>query len=350
MTKLVIGKLVAGALLLGLAALTGVALWQTSAGPSSSVQVLVSHPQGVMGTTCTLVAVTADRGMGKKALREAERALRRVEGLMSTWLTNSEISRLNRAAAGEEVALSLETSAVLHAARRAAAETEGAFDATCQPMLELWREAAKRDRLPSDSEVEYARVASSWDLVELTEGGARRHADSARVGLGGIAKGHGIDQAIDGMRTAGVLGGLVDVGGDLRCFGQPPEGNFWTVDVRDPFSEGRLVELEVWGAAVCTSGDYERFVEIEGRRYSHIVDPRTGRLTAAATSVTVVAQTATEADIWATALSVLGREGIERLPSGVEAMLVIGEADDYEMVCTPGFKDMMGDSRISVSP
>jgi len=343
MTKPVMRNVVGGALILCLAALTGVALWRTSAPPSpSSAQVLVSHPQGVMGTTCTLVAVMPNpaRRAGNP-LGEAEMALRRVEALMSVWLTNSEISRLNRAAAGEDVALSPETLLVLETASEAALETEGAFDVTCRPVLELWREAAKRGRLPSDAELEKARAASSWELIELTFTGATKHADSARVDLGGIAKGYGIDQALDGMMAAGVLGALVDVGGDLRCFGQPPEGELWTVDVRNPFGEGRLAELGVWGAAVCTSGDYARFVEIEGRRYSHVVDPRTGWPSEAAASVTVVAQTAVDADIWATALSVLGRDGIERLPSGVEAMLVIGGADDYDMVCTPGFKDMM---------
>ena len=343
MPKPVMRNLVGGALILCLAALTGVALWKTSAPPSpSSVQVLLSHPQGVMGTTCTLVAVIPNPPRrAEDPLGEAEMALRRVEALMSVWLTNSEISRLNLAAAGEEVALSPETLLVLRAARRAALETDGAFDATCRPVIALWREAAKRGRLPSDSELEEARAASSWDLIELTDAGASKGASTARVDLGGIAKGYGIDQALEEMRAAGVLGALVDVGGDLRCFGQPPEGSFWRVDVRDPFGEGRLGELRVWGAAVCTSGDYARFVEIEGRRYSHIVDPRSGRLAEAASSVTVVAQTAMEADIWATALSVLGREGIERLPGGVEAMLVIGEADDYELICTPGFQDMM---------
>ncbi|MCJ7752256.1 MAG: FAD:protein FMN transferase, partial [Armatimonadetes bacterium] len=330
-----------GALILGLAALTGVALWKTSAPPPFSAPFLVSHPEGVMGTTCTLVAVTADPAQGQKALRDAESVLRRVEGLMSTWLSDSEISRLNQAAAGEEVALSPETLLVLDTASGAALETDGAFDVTCRPVIELWREAAERGSLPSDAELENARAASSWELIELTPTGASKQAGSARVDLGGIAKGYGIDQSLDAMRAAGVLGALVDVGGDLRCFGQPPQASLWMVDVRDPFSEGRLAELGVWGAAVCTSGDYARFVEIEGRRYSHIADPRTGRLAEAACSVTVVAQTAMEADIWATALSVLGRDGIERLPSGVEAMLVIGEADDYDMVCTPGFKDMM---------
>ena len=334
-------KLIGVALVLALAVLTGVALWKISAPPSPPAPALVSHPQGVMGTTCTLVAVTADPAQGEKALRKAERALRRVEALMSTWLSDSEISRLNQAAAGEEVALSPETLFILEAASIATLETDGAFDATCRPIIDLWRAAAEQGSLPSNAELEDARAASTWELIELTPTGATKHAGSARVDLGGIAKGYAIDKALEAMRAAGVLGALVDIGGDLRCFGQPPEGSLWTVDVRDPFGEDPLAEIGVWGAAVCTSGDYARFVEIEGRRYGHIVDPRTGRLAEAACSVTVVAQTAMEADIWATALSVLGRDGIEHLPSGVEAMLVIGEADDYDMVCTSGFKDMM---------
>ena len=294
-----------------------------------------------MGTTCTLVAVTDDPAQGQEALRDAEIALRRVEGLMSVWISDSEISRLNRAGSGEDVALSPETLLVLDAASSAALDTDGAFDVTCRPVIELWREAGERGSLPTDAELVDARAASSWELIELTPSGATKHADSARVDLGGIAKGYAIDKALDAMKSSGLLGALVDVGGDLSCFGKPPQGSLWMVDVNEPFGEGPLAQIGVWGAAVCTSGDYARFVEIESRRYSHIADPRTGRLAEAASSVTVVAQTAMEADIWATALSVLGRGGIERLPSGVEAMLVIGEPDDYDMVCTPGFKDMM---------
>ena len=342
MANPLVRKLIGGALIVALGALTAVALWKISA-PSSppAAQVFVSHPEGVMGTTCTLIAVTDDPTQGQKALRDAEGALRRVEALMSVWLVDSEISRLNGAAAGEEVALSPETLLVLDTASTAALETDGAFDVTCRPVIELWRQAAERGRLPTDAELESARAVSSWELIELTPSGGIKHADTARVDLGGIAKGYAIDHALDTMKAAGVLGALVDVGGDLRCSGQPPQGSLWMVDVRDPFGEGRLGELGVWGAAVCTSGDYARFVEIDGRRYNHIIDPRTGQPTEAASSVTVVAQTALDGDVWATALSVLGRDGIERLPGGVEAMLVIGEADDYEMICTPGFNDMM---------
>ncbi len=295
-----------------------------------------------MGTTCTLVAVADDRERARDALGRAEAALRRVEALMSTWLADSEASRLNRARAGERVALSSETLAVLQTARQAASQTEGAFDITCGPVIELWREAGRRGRLPSQSEIEQARAASSWRSIELMEGGAAKLVDTVQVDLGGIAKGYGIDRAVEAMRAAGARGGLVDVGGDLRCFGQPPDGSVWTVDVRDPFGEGRLVELGLAGGGVCTSGSYARFVEIEGRRYSHIVDPRSGRPADAIPSVTVIAGTALDADVWATALSVLGAEGLARLPAQMEAVVVTGGTpDDRAIVCTPRAREMM---------
>jgi thiamine biosynthesis lipoprotein len=153
-----------------------------------------------------------------------------------------------------------------------------------------------------------------------------------RVDLGGIAKGYAVDKAIEAMREARVAGGMVDVGGDLRCFGRPPAGQTWSVQVRDPFASGVLGKFQLKGSAVCTSGGYTRFVEIDGRRYGHIVDPRTGLPVDHVASVTVVAPTALAADVWATALSVHGQRGLEMLPEGAEALLVTGNASAPKLV------------------
>ena len=333
---------VLGALfLIAVAAVTAVGLWQTSQATAPAFQVSRGTPSGIMGTTSTLVAVARERAQGAQVLARAEEALRHVEALMSTHLDSSEVSRLNRAPAGEEVALSPDTVAVLRAAKEAYGDTEGAFDATCRPLLEVWREAARSQVVPSETELARAREASSWGLLELTETGARKRAATAQVDLGGLAKGYGIDRAIAEMKQSGVLGGLVDGGGDLRCFGHAPEGESWNVDLHSPFDETLLLSLVLDEGAVCTSGNYARFVEIQGRRYSHIVDPRTGQPADAIPSATVLAPTALQADIWATALSVLGEEGLEWLPYGVDGMLVLGTADDYRIVCTPRVKEIM---------
>jgi thiamine biosynthesis lipoprotein len=297
-----------------------------------------------MGTSCVLAAAAepGQQAHAEGALREAEAAVRAVEIRMSRWLADSEISRLNAAEAGEHVPLSAETFEVLRAARDAHVRSKGAFDVTCAPVIELWRDALARGELPSEGELAQARAASGWQQIELTRVAAvKRHA-AARVDLGGIAKGYAIDRAAEILRQAGLAGGLVDIGGDLLCFGKPPTGDAWTVDVQDPFAEGCFARLRLPdGGAVCTSGNYARFREIAGKRYSHILDPRTLRPADAAASVTVVAADAVTADVWATALSVLGPEGFDRLPEGVEAMLVTGTGSDFEVHGTPGLGSLL---------
>ncbi|UCC67343.1 MAG: FAD:protein FMN transferase [Armatimonadota bacterium] len=337
-------QFIGGGVILAVAALVGVGLWQISHPRAARWVAVGRYPQGVMGTDCTLAAVVqeGEEGRAEQALDEAEAVLRGVESRMSTWLSDSEISRLNAAGAGEEVPLSPETLAVLRAAREAAGESEGAFDVTVRPLINLWRGAGERDRLPTEAEVAEARAASSWEMIELTEKGAIKRRAEASVDLGGVAKGYAIDRAIETLQRAGGGGGLVDVGGDLRCFGRPLEGEEWPVEVKDPFAEGNLGELRVRNAAVCTSGNYARFTVIGGKPYSHIIDSRSGRPAAAVPSVTVIAPEALTADVWATALSVLGVQGLERLPPEADAVMVLGDKEDYGITCTPRVAKLVG--------
>jgi thiamine biosynthesis lipoprotein len=332
-----------GALILALAALTGVGLWKTLPGGSPGRTAYVRHPQRIMGTSCTLVAVAETRNEARVvgSLDAAEAVLREVEGDLSTWLEESEISRLNVAEVNTEVPLSPGSVEVLRAAREAFAQTAGAFDVTCRPLIELWKEAGTRGRLPADPELAGSRAASNWDLLDLTGAGVIKRDARVRVDLGGIAKGYGVDRAAEELRCAGAVGGLVDVGGDLICIGLPPDGRYWAVEVKNPFGGDPLGQLQLRDRAVCTSGNYARFTTIAGQRYSHIIDPRTGRPVEGIPSVTVVAHSAMEADIWATALSVLGPDGFDRLPNGIEALMVVGTEDDYEIICTHGLVEVL---------
>jgi thiamine biosynthesis lipoprotein len=337
------GRLIGGSLILALIVLVGVGLWQTSSRPAPDRVAVVRQCRAVMGTSCTLAAVVppGSQKRAEEVLREAEAALRAVEARMSSWLDDSEIGRFNAAKAGEEVPLSPDTLEVLQIARRANVQTAGAFDVTCRPLIELWREAGKRGAVPGASELSAAQAASKWELIELSDTGARKRSTSARIDLGGIAKGWAIDRAAEILRRANLSGGLVDVGGDLVCFGKPPQGKRWPVDVQNPLGPGYMARLRLSGGAVCTRGGYARFTQIAGRRYSHIIDPRTGRPAEAALSVTVVAADATTADIWATALSVLGPQGLRQVPAAVEAMMMIGTKEDHQIVCTPRFRGLV---------
>ncbi len=330
-------------LVLGLCVLVAVGLWKTR-GSAGDVRVVVARRcEAMMGTTCTLAVVVplGERDEAARLLSRTEKALREVEARMSRWLDDSEISRLNAAESNRLVELSPSTLDVLRAARAAHRATGGAFDATCGPVLQLWREAAQQGRSPDQQRLDAARSATGWGNLELTDRGALKHNAQTSVDLGGMAKGYAIDRAAELLRAEGVEGAMVDVGGDVACFGRPPRERAWRVQIQNPFGPGVLLELRLSERAVCTSGNYARFFEIAGRRQSHIIDPRSGRPVKGVASATVVAPDAMTADIWATALSVLGPEGLERLPPGLEALLVVGTPDDHRLVCTSGMRGLI---------
>jgi len=261
---------------------------------------------------------------------------------MSNYLADSEISRLCDAAAGVPVRLAPETLRVLHAARDAFASTGGTFDVTCRPQLALWRRASELGELPDERDRAASREASHWDLFEVNDDRVVKRAGSAGVDLGGIAGGYAIDRAVHVLREAGARGGMVDIGGDLACFGYQANGRPWQVEVRDPSQAGVVARIPVVDGAVATSGDYARYFEIQGARFNHILDPRSGQPACGARAATVVAPTAMTADIWATALSVLGAAGFARLPEDVEALVIETRRNALHYVCTPGFTAIVG--------
>ena len=283
------------------------------------------------------------RSRGNEIIRRAEAAARTVETKMNIYNPDSELGKFNAAPAGIFIPLSLETLEVLAAARKIHQQTHGAFDVTAKPLFFLWKSFAKTRKLPTSSQCERERNESQWDDIKLLPGGAEKSADGACVDLGGIAKGYAIDLAVRSLKQNGAFAGVVDIGGDVRCFGEKPDGGKWYVVIRDPFESGsgkRLGVLKIPAMGVCTSGNYERFVEIDGKHYSHIINPQTGVSAAGYPSVTVLAPDARTADAWATALSVTGPKGLELIPenSGIEAMIVVGTHDKYELKMTDGFK------------
>jgi len=270
----------------------------------------------------------------------AEAAARTVARRMNIYDPDSELSRFNVAPAGQVASLSEPTLEVLTRSSSLWNQTDQAFDVTILPLVRLWSRSGKDDRLPSDEQVREARNASRWSFIELQDAGARKTVGSAGVDLGGIAKGYAIDQAARSMIQAGCVGGVVDIGGDVRCFGRKPSRTPWRVGIVDPFDpdDGKpFAVLAVRNAAVCTSGNYRRFRVIQGKHYSHILDPRTGMPVEAYPSVTVVAPDAATADAWATALSVLGPKGLDRLAgTNIEALIVVGTKEKHAYVATPG--------------
>ncbi len=297
---------------------------------------LVRHPKGVMGTSCTIAARSNLRTNAQvdAALQKTETRIREIEAKMSNWIDMSEISRFNR---GESIQLSHDTLTILQTAFDSYQQTNGAFDITCRPLIELWTQHSETGEMPTDDEIQEARRESHWNQFEWRDSNIIRTEKAARVDLGGIAKGYAIDKAIAVQQEHGITSGMVDIGGDLRYFdstGNKP----LTVDIKHPFQEGTIAQIEIMNAAVCTSGNYARFIEINGKRYSHIIDPRTGIPSDIVPSVTILAENALQGDIWATAISVLGEDGLTLLPEGVEAFLILGSREESAYICTKGFQ------------
>ena len=302
----------------------------------------------VMGTFARVIAVAADSNTAKACIEAAFAEITKVDELMSDYKDESEISELNRDGFKTAVKVSKSTYEVLEKSIEFSERTGGAFDVTVGPLVDLWRSAQDADTLPTDAELQQARSKVGYELLYLdaNEMTVRFAADGMRVDLGGIAKGYAIDKAVEAMQKGGALGGMVEIGGDIRCFGAPPQGQSrWRIGLQDArkidesTSDGKLLlVLELTDAAVATSGNYQRFAVIEGKTFSHILDAKTGYSSEELTSATVITENATEADALATAVSVMGAEAglalIEKTPR-TEAILVTSPPE-YKLIKTTG--------------
>ena len=316
--------------------------------PGGAKPATAKRSRELMGTFAEVTAVAADQATADAAVGAAYAALEAVSSLMNAYDPGSELSRLNRQPSGEPFVVSDATLRVLTRSAEVSAASGGAFDVTCRPLLKLWRQAAERDALPTADELAAVRAQVGWPHVQLDVAAGTVTVDAAgvEIDLGAIAKGFGLDEAVAALRSAGASAGLVNVGGDVCGFGVRADGSAWRIGIRHPFQQALYGQLELRDRAVATSGLQQRFFEVAGQRYSHIVDPRTGQPAAQAPSVTVLALDGATADAWATALSVLsveeGRALVATLPD-VEALWVWGDAQHVEEAHTAGFGAAMVD-------
>jgi len=274
----------------------------------------------IMGTVVEITVIPPNQ----EAIEEAFDAIKEVDQLMSTYKPESEVSILNRQGQNH---VSLQTSRIIQEAIKFSEVTNGAFDITCRPLVNLWKRAKKEDKIPTLKEIEEARSLVSYKKIILQGDLVKFQEPGMQIDLGGIAKGWAVDKAIQALKKRGVRAALVNAGGDLFALGKRGLWKKWDVGIQNPRDEEKiLTTIEVSHRGVATSGDYRRYFTLEGRRFSHIVDPRTGETVEdVPMSVTVVAPDATTADALATGIFVLGPEKgmrlIESLP-GIEGLIV----------------------------
>lgn len=303
------------------------------AGPSQGVG-RVERRVSIMGTSLDIRVEAADRERALQASERAVAALESAESRLSTWREDTELSRLNRAPAGQPFPLSPDLAADLGAARRCWEETDGAFDPSVGGLVQAWglRSGGRR---PLPDELRRAVEATGLEALRLGGGIAVRERAGLLLEEGGFGKGAGLAEALDEMaRDPGVTRAALDLGGQVAVLGE------WTVPVADPRLRDRpAVALEIDGGSVSTSGNSERGIVVEGERLGHILDPRTGEPSPDFGSLTVWSADPLRADCLSTGLYVLGPdaalEWAARHP-GVEVLVLRTRGGRLEALASAG--------------
>jgi thiamine biosynthesis lipoprotein len=293
----------------------------------------VEQTRTLMGTDVEIIAFHEDENTGRVAVRRAFNTIQDVEGIMSGFVDNSQVFRLNTA--GMVKRPHEYFTEVINKSMYYSELSGGAFDITVQPVLELYRATANLNRTPTEEEL--SEALSKVDYRKLTEeNGSFYLPINMSITLGGIAKGYAVDKAIEALQVRGIERALVNAGGDMRAIGVKELEQPWTIALKNPRNASEFITvIRLEDMAVATSGDYERYYF--NKSYHHIIDPKTGRSATGLISVTVVAPTATEADALSTTVFVMGKDkGLELVESiqGVEALIITSEK---EIVRSSGF-------------
>lgn len=326
----------------GLAVLIGAVLFTTGRG-SPEGQSFNFHYMA-MDTTIELQIQAESRREAEDLSGKLFAEIKRLEALLSRTAPGSDLDLVNRMAGKEAVVVSPDTLAVARLAVQYARLTEGAFDPTIAPLMDLWGFLGRQFQVPGSAELEGVLPLVDYSLVEIDSVGSTIYLPRAGMSLdfGGIAKGYIVDRGLELLSAAGIRSAFLNAGGDIGLLGSRPDGTPWRIGVRHPREDDRFsAVLPLSGGAVVTSGDYERFFEKGGVRYHHLLDPGTGQPARALSSVTVIAPSAVEADALSTAIFVLGPERglllVEQLP-GVEAVLVTA---GMEVLISTGLQEII---------
>jgi len=300
-----------------------------------------------MGVVFNIVLYSESETKAKLGFEAAFDRIDQLDRTMSDYDSDSELSRLsNSSPTSEPVKVSDDLWRVLVKSQDLSEKSDGAFDVTVGALTKLWRRARRQHELPSEERLKEAMRAVGYRHLSLDCGtkSVSLGIPNMRLDLGGIAKGYAADEALAALKTLGISRALVNASGDIALGDSPPGKPGWKIGIaplNPDTTPSRFLELS--NCAVATSGDAWQFVEVDGRRYSHIIDPRTGLGLMERSSVTIVAPTCTDADGLASAVSVLGPKAgvdfVDKIPKTV-AIVVRLTDDKPETIESKSFSQM----------
>ncbi len=316
-----------------------------------ATQNLITLRSGVlekMGTLVRITVVAKNKKIAQESILAASDEIDRLQNIFDWRIEDSELSRINNEAYSKEISVSDEMFEVLSFSLKVSAKSEGLFDITVGPIIDLWKEAAQSGVKPTQMQIQAAKEKTGYKKVVLDDKNKtiKLLRDGMRLDLGAVAKGYAIDRAIEAIKQSGAVGALVDIGGDMRCFGKAPEEKKkWVIGLQDPRNmdaqsqEGNiLMRLDLSDRAIATSGDYRRYLVIDGEHYSHIVNPKAGSSAYGLSSVSVISESAMESDALATAVTVMGfKKGLELIESiGAVECILISDKPEFKIVKSSG--------------
>ena len=270
--------------------------WETTAKPTTRLQ---PH----LGTFVT-VTVYTELGKAQDAINAAFDEFRAVDALLSIHRNDSTLARANAGGIANK-----ELQAIIRQSIAIAQDTDGAFDPTIRPLAELWGFIKKEGyRLPQESELDKVLPLVDYRKIAIQNNRFVFRTQGMSIDSGGFGKGYAVDRAIAALQRHGIANAMVKAGGDLRVIGLPPGQPHWAISIEDPKKKGKRVDVRLTSGAMSTSGNYENFFEADGRRYGHLLDPRTGQPVQGLAACTLTAPTCLESDAYATAACVLGFE------------------------------------------
>jgi thiamine biosynthesis lipoprotein ApbE len=320
-----------------------------------------------MGTVFEASIYVADKYKADKAFNDVFKEINRLDYLMSNYKEESELSKVNKKAASEPTDCDNELAYIIEQSLRYSDITDGAFDITVGPLMKKWGFFKEQGRIPGKEELESVLESVSYKNIIIEEKIKKSlfrdpsvvktvsfRNSGTQIDLGGIGKGYAVDMAIRVLKGNGINSALINFAGNIYAYGTPPGKDSWVIGLQHPRkSEGLLGSFEIKDKAVSTSGDYEKFFTIDGERYSHIIDPRTGYPVKGIVSVTIVTDNATRADALSTGVFVLGLEKgmdlIEKL-ADVEGVIIYEDADSKLFTKTSSGMEALFKRNLESSP
>lgn len=289
------------------------------------------HESSHMGSRFAITVVHEDEKFAWKAITAAEAEIERIEALISSWRESSQTHAINQAAGTQSVQVDKELFNLISRAQKVSQLSQGAFDLSYASMDKLWKFDGSMKELPDSTAVaqSVARINYQDILLDKKHTAVMLRKSGMKIGFGAIGKGYAANRAKNLLQEMGIRSGMVNAGGDLTAWGTEEDGSPWKVAIADPTKKKPVLAwLDIKNQAVVTSGDYERFVDIAGKRYAHIIDPRTGYPVQGLKSVSIICPDAEIADAMATTVFVMGKEKglalIDKL-AGIECIIITDE-------------------------